>query len=104
MLPDAPSHWDIAWRLMFCGLGFGLFQSPNNNILMTSAPPARSGSASGMLAMARLTGQTTGATLVALFFGLWENGASQVALWTGAAVSVIACLASLSRLALPANK
>lgn len=97
LTPDA-THLDIIWRLMLCGFGFGLFQSPNNNILMTSAPPARSGSASGMLAMARLTGQTLGATLVALFFGLFDATAPQAALWTAALVSLFACLLSLSRL------
>lgn len=92
------SHLDIIWRLMLCGFGFGLFQSPNNNILMTSAPPTRSGSASGMLAMARLTGQTTGATLVALYFGLFGSMAPKIALGTAAVVSLLACLLSLSRL------
>ncbi|MDO4497684.1 MAG: MFS transporter [Bacteroidales bacterium] len=99
LTPDA-THLDIIWRLMLCGMGFGLFQSPNNNILMTSAPPARSGSASGMLAMARLTGQTTGATLVALFFGLLGSQAPRAALFTAALVSLLACLLSLSRLKL----
>lgn len=98
MLTTDATHFDIIWRLMLCGFGFGLFQSPNNNILMTSAPPARSGSASGMLAMARLTGQTLGATIVALFFGLFDATAPQAALWTAALVSLFACLLSLSRL------
>lgn len=98
VLPAEASHFDIIWKLMCCGFGFGLFQSPNNNILMTSAPIARSGSASGMLAMARLTGQTIGATLVALFFGLMGNKAPIVALWTGSSISLMACLLSLSRL------
>ena len=62
-LPEQPHVADIVWRLLLCGLGFGLFQSPNNSILIASAPPERSGSASGMLATARLTGQTTGAAL-----------------------------------------
>lgn len=98
MLTQDASQTDIIWRLMLCGFGFGLFQSPNNNILMTSAPQARSGSASGMLAMARLTGQTTGATLVALFFGLFGMDAPLASLWTAAAVSLLACLLSVSRL------
>jgi len=59
----------LVWRLMLCGMGFGFFQSPNNHMLLSSAPPHRTGSASGMLATARLLGQTTGAALVALLFG-----------------------------------
>ena len=31
---------DIVWRMALCGTGFGLFQSPNLNALMSSAPPA----------------------------------------------------------------
>ena len=48
-------------RLMLCGFGFGLFQSPNNHLLLSSAPSYRTGGASGMQATARLVGQTSGA-------------------------------------------
>ena len=41
-----------------CGLGFGLFQSPNNRTIVSAAPKPRSGAAGGMLATARLLGQT----------------------------------------------
>src|SRR5690606_29527677 len=30
LLPKAPSAFDICWRMTICGLGFGLFQAPNN--------------------------------------------------------------------------
>lgn len=100
LLPDNATHIDIIWRMMLCGAGFGLFQSPNNNILITSAPPSRSGSASGMLAMARLTGQMTGATMVALMFHLFGDGAPRISLWCGAAVALVACGVSLGRLGL----
>ena len=66
MLPAAPSALDIGWRMAACGIGFGFFQAPNMKAIMGSAPPGRSGSASGMVATARLTGQATGAALVAL--------------------------------------
>lgn len=97
-LPEDASHIDVIWRMMLCGAGFGLFQSPNNNILITSAPPSRSGSASGMLAMARLTGQMTGATMVALMFHLFGDGAPRISLWCGAGVALVACCVSLGRL------
>ncbi|HEX7945123.1 MAG TPA: MFS transporter, partial [Phenylobacterium sp.] len=48
------SDLDIAWRMALCGVGFGLFQSPNNHTIVTSAPRHRSGAASGMLGTARL--------------------------------------------------
>src|SRR5207253_6089779 len=52
------SNLDIAWRMAVCGLGFGFFQSPNNRAMVSSAPLHRSGAAGGMLATARLLGQT----------------------------------------------
>ena len=70
LLPAAPGTLDIAWRLTLCGLGFGLFQSPNNKVIVTSAPRERAGGASGMQSTARLTGQSLGAALVAVIFGL----------------------------------
>ncbi|HUB43618.1 MAG TPA: MFS transporter [Acetobacteraceae bacterium] len=70
LMPTTPGYADVAWRLAVCGLGFGFFQSPNNRLLVGSAPPHRSGAGSGMLATARLTGQTFGSALVALSFGL----------------------------------
>ena len=69
-MPAAPSYPDVAWRMLLSGLGFGFFQSPNNRLLVSSAPPERSGAGSGMLATARLTGQTIGSALVALSFSL----------------------------------
>ncbi|GJE40044.1 MFS transporter [Methylobacterium persicinum] len=69
-LPAEASVIDIVWRLTLCGLGFGLFQSPNNRVIVTSAPRERSGGASGMQSTARLTGQSLGAALVAVLFGL----------------------------------
>ena len=68
LMPMQPSNIDIVWRLALCGMGFGLFQSPNNHTILTSAPAHRSGGASGMLGTARLTGQTGGAVLLAVIF------------------------------------
>ena len=59
----------VAWRLVLCGAGFGLFQSPNNHTIITSAPLNRSGAASGMQGSARLTGQSVGAVMVGMIFG-----------------------------------
>jgi DHA2 family multidrug resistance protein-like MFS transporter len=58
------------WRLVICGVGFGLFQSPNNHTIITSAPHHRAGAASGMLGTARLTGQSLGAALLATVFAI----------------------------------
>jgi len=64
---------------------------------MSSAPLARSGAAGGMLATARLTGQTIGATLAALTFRFAAN-AEPIALGTAAGFAIAAAVASLWRL------
>jgi DHA2 family multidrug resistance protein-like MFS transporter len=69
-LPVHPSLTGIAWRMAMCGAGFGLFQSPNNHTILTSAPAHRSGAAGGMLATARLIGQTVGGALLMLVFSI----------------------------------
>ena len=79
-----PTQIDICWRMAVCGIGFGVFQSPNNRMMLTSAPRERAGAAGGMLGTARLTGQTIGAVLTAILlhlfgdpgevFGLWRRG------------------------------
>ena len=79
-LPAKPGIADIVWRMVICGIGFGFFQTPNMKALMSSAPPHRSGSASGIVATARLTGQTTGAALAALCFALAGHDGATLAL------------------------
>jgi DHA2 family multidrug resistance protein-like MFS transporter len=86
LLSSAPSAIDVSWRMALCGIGFGLFQAPNNHTILTTAPSNRSGGASGMLGTARLTGQTIGATIVALTFAL-APGRSWIAMVIGAALA-----------------
>ena len=98
-LPENATWFDIAWRMTICGVGFGFFNTPNNRTIITSAPPSRSGGASGMQATARLFGQTTGAALVALIFSLVPVGGSAVTLVVSAAAAALAAAVSFSRLA-----
>lgn len=100
-LPAHPTDFDIIWRLVLCGAGFGLFQSPNNSILIASAPPERSGSASGMLATARLIGQTTGAALMALLFHIVPGNSTHTALLLAGGFAVTGAVISLARISLP---
>jgi DHA2 family multidrug resistance protein-like MFS transporter len=97
-LPPAPGVIDIAWRMAICGCGFGFFQSPNMKAIMSSAPPGRSGGASGMVATARLIGQTIGAALAALCFALVGKEGATLALALGAAFSAVGCVTSFLRL------
>ena len=93
LLPAQPVNADIVWRMALCGAGFGMFQSPNNHTIITSAPAHRSGGASGMLGTARLTGQTMGAMLLAIIFSFFDPATGQgpqVALWLAAAFAAVA--------------
>lgn len=62
--------WNIAWRMAVCGVGFGMFQTPNNIVMVMATPVNRSGGAGGMQSTARLVGQTLGATTVSCVFAL----------------------------------
>ena len=68
---------DLAWRMAVCGVGIGLFQTPNNVTITTSAPIRRSGGASGMLGTARVLGQTLGTAIVAIVFHLVSSPNSE---------------------------
>ena len=66
-------------RFLPVGLGIGMFQSPNNSAIMGAAPRDRLGIASGMLAVTRTLGQTTGiAVLGALWAGQVFKNAGEV--------------------------
>jgi len=93
-MPADPARMDVAWRLAVCGLGFGFFQSPNNRLLIASAPPERAGAGSGMLSTARLVGQTTGSALVALVFGLTQGDSGAIALGTHLSIGIAASAAA----------
>ncbi|PCE22899.1 MFS transporter [Paraburkholderia acidicola] len=103
-LPPHPHVLDIAIRMSICGAGFGFFQSPNLKALMASAPPERSGGASGIIATARLLGQTTGAALVALSFSIAGRHGPTLALSAGAVFAGAASIASGLRLFAPSHR
>jgi EmrB/QacA subfamily drug resistance transporter len=64
-------------RIAPFGLGFGMFQSPNNSAIMGGVTRERLGIASGLLSLSRTLGQTTGVPLLgALFAGLTTTSAN----------------------------
>jgi len=100
LLPARPAEWQMAVALMLCGAGFGLFQSPNNHTIVTSAPLQRAGAASGMLGTARLTGQSLGAVLLALIFSVAgvQGGGPAVAFALASGLAAASATFSLLRL------
>ncbi len=97
-LPARPTDFELAWRLGLCGVGFGLFQTPNNRAMLQAAPRARSGGAGGMLSTARLLGQTLGAALVAMIFSLVPGRGTTLSIAVAAGFSLLAASVSLLRL------
>ncbi len=96
--PGGSSALGFVWRMAVCGLGFGLFQAPNNRAILSSAPRARSGAAGGMLSTSRLIGQTIGAATVAILFRAYPANGSNLALSAAAALALAAALVSAVRL------
>jgi len=83
---------------MLCGLGFGLFQVPNNRNMFLSAPPERAGAAGGMQGTARLAGQTAGGVVMSLLFTVASvESAPRVGLGIGAVLTLVAGLVSVLR-------
>ena len=85
----------IVPMVMLCGLGFGLFQTPNNRSMFLSAPLERSGAAGGMQGTARLIGQTVGALVMTFLFSLTSQmQAPRIGLAIGAGWALAACIIS----------
>jgi MFS transporter, DHA2 family, multidrug resistance protein len=83
---------------VIAGLGFGLFQTPNNRILLLSAPKARSGAAGAMQGTARLLGQTLGGISMSIILTtLPLSSALEFAIATASGCAAIASVVSLSR-------
>ena len=96
-LPVQPSNMQILWRIAICGFGFGLFQSPNNFLIMTSVPHENSGIASGLLGSSRLIGQIIGSVLVAFFFNMFGRNVTNISLFAGALFSFMSLAVSYLR-------
>ncbi|MCG6658295.1 MFS transporter [Halomonas campisalis] len=89
---------EVLWRMGLCGVGFGLFQPPNNRELMGCVPRERSANASGIMSTSRTVGQSLGVALVGAFLAM--NAPVQATLWVGCAACGLALAASLARVPL----
>lgn len=99
MLGEGAGLADLAWRMAVCGVGIGLFQTPNNVTITTSAPIRRSGGASGMLGTARVLGQTLGTAIVAVIFHLvLSPNSEKVCFYVAIAFAATAGLVSFLRI------
>jgi EmrB/QacA subfamily drug resistance transporter len=62
--------WLIIMMLMWVGLGFAFFSSPNMNTIMSSVDRSRYGLASGSAATMRVVGQIVSMAIATLFFAV----------------------------------
>jgi len=69
-LPEHPDHFDIGWRFVLTGTGYGLFFSPNSRQIIAGAPVRRAAAAGAIMQTFRLSGQLLGSTMAALWLAL----------------------------------
>jgi MFS family permease len=78
--PDS-SAVEVIFGLGLMGVGMGIFQTPNNNLLMSSVPRHRLGVGSSVLSIVRSLGYSIGATLATVivsYFLLISTGATSL--------------------------
>jgi len=97
LLPATPGHWQLTWRTMLVGMGFGMFFSPNARAIVHLTPPNRVAAAGGLISTNRLVGQTLGATLLATLLSL-DVGTSAVTAWVVVGLALISLSCNLFRL------
>jgi DHA2 family multidrug resistance protein-like MFS transporter len=111
-LPDHASIWDICWRSLLCGVGFGLFQSPNNREMLSNVTRERSAQASGVLAIMRTFGQCFGVALMGIALSLEGRGltstlreekAIHLSLWLAVGAIALATFISVCRVHKPSD-
>jgi DHA2 family multidrug resistance protein-like MFS transporter len=96
-LPMGASTADIIWRMLICGLGYGVFLPPNSSTQISAVPKQRSGGASTMGATGRVVGQAIGAALVAGAFGLFARDGAMLSLLAAAGIAIAGAALSFSR-------
>jgi MFS transporter, DHA2 family, methylenomycin A resistance protein len=69
--------------LAILGLGLGLNTGPVNSVAVAAVPPARSGTASGLLNTTRMVGATLGVALMGTIFGHYSGQGTPTAFTTG---------------------
>jgi hypothetical protein len=72
-LGEDTSGWLIAMALLIVGVGLGLNTSPVNGVAVAAVPPARSGTASGLLNTARMIGATMGIAILGALFAVFAG-------------------------------
>jgi DHA2 family multidrug resistance protein-like MFS transporter len=97
LIPEGTSQGDIAWRMAVCGIGYGIFLSPNARVVISAAPLARAASAGGLISTNRLVGQALGGTLLAALLAQ-GHGSDNTPAMIGSVLAFLAGICSVARL------
>jgi MFS transporter, DHA2 family, methylenomycin A resistance protein len=73
----------IEYALLVIGAGLGLNTGPVNAVAVASLPPARSGTASGLINTARMVGATLGIAVLGAAFAVQAAGQTAQAMVSG---------------------
>lgn len=92
-----PSGPTLYLALALLGLGFGIFQTPNNRMILGTASADRSGNVSGTLAVARTIGQTGESTVVSVSLATLAHNGGAIALCIAAAAAAASGVVGLGR-------
>lgn len=95
-----PAHVSDMWLMLamgLAGIGFGFFQTPNNRVIIGSAPRHRAGALGGLQATTRVFGQTFGAAMVASAFSLSVSTGPTLGLTVGCCFASVAVLVNVVR-------
>lgn len=71
---DTGELWPFLLMSILLGLGFGIFQSPNNSTVMGAAPKDRLGVASSLVVLTRITGWITGIAVLGTIWAVRTSG------------------------------
>lgn len=101
MPQEQPNPLQIILPMIICGIGYGLYQTPNNVVMVIATPVRRAGGAGGLQSSARLVGQTSGAVLATIMFSIFSSSRSGInaCFICAAAFGLIAAVLSYSRTA-----
>jgi len=97
LLPPSVADVWLILSMVLAGVGFGFFQTPNNRVLIRTAPRHRAGALGGLQATTRVFGQTFGAATVASAFALSSQWGSTIGLSVGVGFAALAVLVNVIR-------
>lgn len=97
LMPARPEIWDVLWRVAVCGVGFGMFNTPNSRFVMMTAPLPRASAGGSLVAESRMLGQSIGATFTSIVFSYWPGMGGTGAFAMAACLTTLALIVSTFR-------